>query len=178
MTVLDIGLIFALIAALLALLLEQGGKRLSNPPLKDPTLPHPLVRLWWVMTTPQSWVQVDDYDPQWDRIIRDLLDKHTFTNITKHTAKLGDWTLWISNHPYASMKPHNVDFEPGRPSRGVILFAGHRLRSDRMKAVRRSRMTWTETRRLGMEAAEPAVEIQGYDAIADENPVEIPDNTA
>jgi len=83
-------------------------------------------------------IQNGDYNKEWDMKFAELLKKHEFTNVGKHTAMLGDVCIWISNIPYACMIPYGY---PGlydlsiRPSRYNILIAIRKLRKVQRQLV-------------------------------------------
>lgn len=81
-----------------------------------------------VLTTPSCWPQNESYSTFWNAKLNMLLDTEEFTDITQHTAKLGNTTVWIANHPYASFTPRNsICSFPVRPSRRTILKAHDKL---------------------------------------------------
>lgn len=73
-----------------------------------------------VLLTPSCWVQNNRYLEMWDLELRDLLDQHKFTHISRYTAAIGGVTLWIENQPYACMNPEGLSI---RASRATILRA-------------------------------------------------------
>jgi hypothetical protein len=87
-----------------------------------------------VFLTPSVWVQLYRYDERWDRALNELLERYDFTGIGECTAELGPLKVWIVNHPYASMRPHQAGaYLPldVRPSRATILRAGDQLEAAR-----------------------------------------------
>ena len=78
---------------------------------------------------PHYWVMNHPYNKQVDEFINQLLDTYEFTNIGDHTATLGNVTIWISNHPYASMTLYGYRYalEKYRPSRLTIKRAKQKL---------------------------------------------------
>jgi len=76
---------------------------------------------------PSYWSMNYDYSSVWDYTLNQLLDKHTFTKTKIFTVTLGDFEIWIGNHPYASMRPVGSNF---RASRLTIQRAGNRFRVD------------------------------------------------
>lgn len=85
-----------------------------------------------VLTTPGCWIQLHPYVDGWDVKCRWLLDNgYRFYDVKAHTARIGDYTLWISNHPYASFHPYDdCSLNDLRPRRITILQLGDRLQDD------------------------------------------------
>ena len=90
---------------------------------------------------PSYWLIQNDYSADWDRILNNLLDNHRFTEIDRFTAKLGNRTVWMANHPYASFTPYRsiqeiLDGKPKlpevRPSRLTIQRAYRQFTEDRL----------------------------------------------
>ena len=80
-----------------------------------------------VLFTPSCWIQNKQYSKEWDNDLKQLMSKHQFTDRAKYTAKLGDFEVWIGNHPYASFRPEGCDV---RASRITILKAADKLARD------------------------------------------------
>lgn len=76
---------------------------------------------------PHYWLMNESYSAAVDKKLNELLDKHYFTDFTNYTACLGDYQIWISNHPYASFHFYNPRIEL-RPSRLTILKASKHLK--------------------------------------------------
>lgn len=76
---------------------------------------------------PSWWIMNYTYSAEWDKQLTLLLDQHTFTNISEYEATLGGVKLWVSNHPYGSMRP---DILRVRASRATILRAHNQLIRD------------------------------------------------
>ena len=78
---------------------------------------------------PHYWLMNNPYNKQVDEFINHLLDNYEFTNITSHTATLGNIELWTANHPYSSMNlhGHGSTLDNYRPSRLTIKKAKHKL---------------------------------------------------
>lgn len=83
-----------------------------------------------VLFTPSCWIQNQPYSKGWDAELRRLLATQKFEPIDSFTAKIGDWEVWIENHPYASFTIHNGRYPRVRPSRATILAAGDKLMAD------------------------------------------------
>ena len=87
---------------------------------------------WKVLLTPGCWLQNYPYSKEWDKILTDLMKYYSFKlDFDCHTAVLGDRTIWISNHPYASFTSYyglRV-----RPSRRTIFKAREALLRDIFK---------------------------------------------
>jgi len=80
---------------------------------------------------PSYWIMNNQYDKRVDTLINDLMDVYYFASVGTHTAKLGDVTIWITHHPYASFCIHNVpELENLRPSRLTIYRAKRKLIND------------------------------------------------
>jgi hypothetical protein len=78
-----------------------------------------------VLFTPSCWMQNEPYSEQWDIKLNKLMECYSFTDVTKHTAKLGNFNLWIENYPYASFVPY--PFINVRPRRITVLKAHDKL---------------------------------------------------
>lgn len=83
-----------------------------------------------VLFTPSCWIQLHFYSKVWDVKLNSLMKDHNFREFGRYTAKLGDYTIWISNHPYGSFHP---EFDYCRPSRATMLKAQAKLEADRYK---------------------------------------------
>lgn len=59
----------------------------------------------FIISHPSYWTNVETINPQFDSILKKLLDEGTmFTQIGSYRAQFGPFELWIENHPYASFK--------------------------------------------------------------------------
>jgi hypothetical protein len=83
-----------------------------------------------VFFTASCWSQNHPYSALWDARLNRLLREFHFTDITEHTAKLGDYKIWIDNHPYASFTPYGMGVPEVRPRRATILRAYKQLLAD------------------------------------------------
>ena len=72
---------------------------------------------------PKYWTMNNPYSAEWDKELNRLLDIETFEHVplclgskllSTHTVKLGNYTLWISNFPYSSFRPHTAKFRASR----------------------------------------------------------------
>ena len=83
-----------------------------------------------ILTTPSCWQRNHRTDHNWDRTLNALLDQHEFTNIDRHTARLGGKLIWIANHPYDSFTPysHEAGSPPILPSRETAFRAYDKLK--------------------------------------------------
>lgn len=81
-----------------------------------------------ILLNPSYWLMNNPYDREWDRTFNKLMEEYNFTDITNHTAKLGDTIVWVANHPYASFTKFLR--QSGRPSRITIYKARKKLLSD------------------------------------------------
>lgn len=79
-----------------------------------------------VLLHPSCWSQLNPFNAEWDRRLTWLLDNgYRFSSHEYLDARvyLGDYKIWIKNHPYASFHPIGIDV---RPRRATILRA-HRI---------------------------------------------------
>lgn len=69
------------------------------------------------------WLMNEPFNKEWDKKLNELLDKHEFTEKSKYTAKLGNYTIWIKNYPYSCFMPYSESegTAPFRASRLTIL---------------------------------------------------------
>jgi len=86
---------------------------------------------------PSYWLMNHPYNKEVDMMINGLLDDYEFTNIGEYDAKLGATTIWIENHPYASMRLYNSNLIMFRPSRLTIRRAYIKLNAARVKEVKK-----------------------------------------
>jgi hypothetical protein len=86
-----------------------------------------------VLIRPDCWIQNHQYSERWDRELRRLLAAgERFKLRDDYTATIGNYDVWIGNHPYASMDPRKLsDSLHVRPSRATILTAGKALRPNK-----------------------------------------------
>lgn len=87
----------------------------------------------WVMINPRYWIMNEWYSSKWDKELNNLMKNHNFVltfGFSDCTAKLGDWEIWIANHPYASFTDHSFRNIPGRPSKLTIYKAKQKLERD------------------------------------------------
>lgn len=54
----------------------------------------------YVFVNPRFWINVGDFDKEWDRMVREELKDPHFEYASKHTVKLNGRKIWISNYPY------------------------------------------------------------------------------
>lgn len=77
---------------------------------------------------PNYWLMNYPYSKYHDEALNYLLDRYDFTEITHYKARLGEYEIWIENHPYASMLIANFSgFENTRPSRLTIQRAARKI---------------------------------------------------
>ena len=98
-----------------------------------------------VLFTPNCWLQNKHYSPVWDAQLRHLLDSgEKFGDISRTgcSAKIGNYEVWIENHPYASFTPYTG--MKVRPSRATILRAMDHLVKDVLEAQKQ----WCKTSSL------------------------------
>lgn len=89
-----------------------------------------------VLFTPSCWIQNYDYSQLWDAQLRALLvsgEKFVVVSANDYTANIGNYVVWIKNHPYASFKPYGAGGSC-RPSRATILRAMDHLVKDVLEA--------------------------------------------
>lgn len=104
-----------------------------------------LVYLWWRFN-PAGVVQkmaLYGEDPQWSAQLEALLCFEQFRKDADldilHMARLGDTTLWIGNHPYASFAEYGRMMDgisrkdPIFPSRFVVYLAERKCREQGIK---------------------------------------------
>lgn len=89
----------------------------------------------FTLFSPFYWLQNFDYSFVWDSKLNSLMNEFEFEIMSEFTAKLGDTTIWIGNHPYASFTPYGKGgIERGRlcvrPSRLTIFRAMKKLKLD------------------------------------------------
>lgn len=88
------------------------------------------IKSWFrVLFTPSCWMQNESYSKEWEEELKELMDKHKFSSIGTHTAKLGEQEIWVANHPYSSFTPYPKHVGV-RPSRATILEAHDKLIRD------------------------------------------------
>lgn len=97
-----------------------------------------------IFLNPSFWLMNDNYNHNWDKKLNSLLNSKDFTNIDKHTVTIGEYTVWISNYPYACFKciggpdvsicksGWSSSYYSGRPSRYTIYKAYKKLLIDKM----------------------------------------------
>lgn len=89
-----------------------------------------------VIFTPSCWTQNGKYNKRWDKLLNELMEKNKFVLRTDHTAWLGTYCIWISNHPYASMQPYIPNtLTSFRPRRITILRAHDKLIKDLGRSI-------------------------------------------
>lgn len=77
---------------------------------------------------PSFWLMNYKYSKDIDEIMQYLLNKYEFTEVSEHTAKLGEIEIWIENQPYASIVPRDL-LRKGRASRLTILKGINKLKT-------------------------------------------------
>lgn len=85
-----------------------------------------------ILFTPRCWLQNHFHSGSWDAELRRALREDRFTKVSEHTAEIAGFTVWISNHPYASFTTYG-NGPRVRPSRGTILQAWDKLQLDRFR---------------------------------------------
>lgn len=90
-----------------------------------------------IMINPRYLLMNERYCKTWNKELNRLMNEYSFTNIEEHTTKLGDTTIWISNHPYASFTNYNSfgSDRTGRPSKLTIYKAKQKLERDRVNQL-------------------------------------------
>ncbi len=72
------------------------------------------------------WISMNySYSKEWDSELNQLMDMERFIYVDKYFTRIGKYTLWIENYPYASF--NNGFF---RPSRKTIRRAKKRMEMD------------------------------------------------
>lgn len=94
-----------------------------------------------VIFNPSYWIMNDSYNKEWDKKLNELMKEHKFIR-EGYSSKLGDYSMWTENHPYASFIPQsyrmtmpNWQITPtgvgrGRPSRVTIIRARRKWKMD------------------------------------------------
>ena len=77
---------------------------------------------------PNFWFMNNEYNKVLDELFNVLLDKYDFKDVNYHTARLGEYTIWIANYPYGSMVIDDILLYRYRPSRLTILRAKNKLK--------------------------------------------------
>lgn len=91
------------------------------------------IRAWLkVIFTPSCWLQNNVYSETWDKKLNQLMAIRDFDVIDEYHAKIGGYTVWIKNHPYASFSPVGPIINV-RPRRSTILMAGEKVINDLCK---------------------------------------------
>lgn len=67
---------------------------------------------------PSYWIMNNAYSKELDEYMINLAYNNKFESVSSYRAKLGGVSIWIENHPYASMIPENLSGV--RPSRRTI----------------------------------------------------------
>lgn len=49
----------------------------------------------------ESRRKLKDFDPQWDVLLNELMDKYYPSDRNEHTVKFGSQEVWIENYPYS-----------------------------------------------------------------------------
>ena len=84
----------------------------------------------FVILHPSYWTSNHDTDPVFDKKILKLLEQGTpLTIVDDYYVKIGPYTLWSHNHPYASytLRSHSTK----SPSR----YTRHLLKKEQIKAL-------------------------------------------
>jgi hypothetical protein len=97
---------------------------------------HLLEELKWFfvfMFKGEYWDPLYKQDRTWDTELNDLLDNYDFIEIKEHTAKLGNYEIWISNHPFASFSNYSSSHDSKiLPLRRTRLRAWKKLRETKL----------------------------------------------
>lgn len=75
---------------------------------------------------PAYWLMNYPYSRAWDEKLNELIDNYEFVAINWYKSSLGDYTIWITNHPYASFQDYKK-MNICRASRSTILRAKKHL---------------------------------------------------
>ena len=76
-----------------------------------------------VIFTPTCWFAVGRFSLEWDRKLNQLMQEHTFEQIDEYTAKLGEYCVWLKNHPYASFATYTFGDKGPIPRRRTMFAA-------------------------------------------------------
>lgn len=102
------------------------------------------LKQWWrVLTTPSCWMQLNTYSAVWDRKLMEAMRHHKFRPAfylddepayaeyakkrDAYNVWLGNYRIWISNHPYGSFR---LGVYSARPRRITILEAYDKMQED------------------------------------------------
>lgn len=64
---------------------------------------------------PSYWEMLRKYCLIHDTILNKLIKDHRFTNYNRYRVYLGEYPIWIANHPYAT-RIYTEEFTISRPS--------------------------------------------------------------
>lgn len=84
----------------------------------------------FALTHPSYWSRNSPYSEAWNQELIRLMDGNTFEPVTQHTVRLGGILLWIGNHPYASMQPHDGPLPELSAKRITIYRAWQKMQKD------------------------------------------------
>jgi len=84
---------------------------------------------FFAVTHPRYWTTIHPYNENWDLDLNEAMEKNTFEIIDGYTARIGDRTTWIRNHPYGSFTRYEFSMHERNVARVM------------MKQVRPSRRT-------------------------------------
>ena len=93
-----------------------------------------ILDILWVVFHPSYWIIKQDYDPVWDKRLRELLRSDDFVILNGYVALIGNFVVWVGNHPFNSFtREVALTSIPGRPSRITIRDAWEKLQEARVK---------------------------------------------
>jgi hypothetical protein len=84
-----------------------------------------------VLFTSSCWLQNHPYSEAWDTVLTSLMDSGSkFERVDDYEARIGLFTVWTLNHPYASFSPRGERWRVVRPKRITILRAMDKYMAD------------------------------------------------
>lgn len=60
------------------------------------------------IVTPSCWLRNHKTDSDWDRQVNAELNHPIFMNRDEYTVDLNGKTIWVANHPYASVRDYST----------------------------------------------------------------------
>ena len=70
----------------------------------------------WRRLLPQYWYQQSETDWEWDRVLNNLLDNHTYVKLGHFVLELDKAEVWIENYPYSFGSLYSFRAITGVPS--------------------------------------------------------------
>lgn len=84
---------------------------------------------------PDYWIMTNEYSATWDAHLNALMHTYDFIPVPDgYTAKLGNYEIWIENHPYGSFSNYRLYKKNDiRPSKMTIYKAMKKFQKDFIK---------------------------------------------